>query len=219
MQPTVNLAPVYITGMASCSPQDMLGSSPATTMDIVHPVALSRWDVDAPGVPRFAAMMSSYQMASFDAHAFGISPSEAVLMDPQQRLLLETTTRAICASQTELHPTVASFGTYVGIASSDYASVVNQMAGDVGTTHATATAISVAAGRLAFVLGMSGPCMAIDTACSSSLVAMHAAVGEMMAGRLHGATVSGVHVQCTATSSAYVFKAGMLSPAGRCQVS
>lgn len=220
---TPNVIPVYITGMASCSAQDILHTSPLATLDTVRPVPLSRWNVDAPGVPRFAAMLSDDCVASIDTQAFGVAPSEAVLMDPQQRLLLQTTVHALAVRGEDsrggtLHPQVASFGTYVGIASSDYASLVQRMAGDIGTSHATATAISVAAGRLAFVLGMSGPCMAIDTACSSSLVAMHAAVGEMVAGRLQGATVSGVHLQCTATSSSYVYKAGMLSPVGRCQV-
>ena len=40
----------------------------------------------------------------------------------------------------------------------------------------TGNALSVAAGRVSYLLGLQGPCMSIDTACSSSLVSIHLAV-------------------------------------------
>lgn len=70
----------------------------------------------------------------------------------------------------------------------------------------------------------------MDTACSASLVAAALAYDALTrggsassgtaggGGRLRAAAVAGVHVQATPTSSAYVWNAGMLSPAGRCQV-
>jgi hypothetical protein len=41
---------------------------------------------------------------------------------------------------------------------------------------------------------------------------------DMRAGAVAGALVAGVHLQATWTSTVYVSTAGMLSPAGRCQV-
>ena len=43
-----------------------------------------------------------------------------------------------------------------------------------GSSYAvTGGTLSVAAGRLSFVLGLHGPCMSIDTACSAFHVAVH----------------------------------------------
>ncbi|PNL00134.1 beta-ketoacyl synthase N-terminal-like domain-containing protein [Burkholderia glumae] len=42
--------------------------------------------------------------------------------------------------------------------------------------RSTGNALSVTAGRLAFVLDWQGPALAVDTACSSSLMALHLAV-------------------------------------------
>ena len=44
------------------------------------------------------------------------------------------------------------------------------------------TALSVAAGRVAYTFGLRGSAMAVDTACSSGLVALHTAAANMRLG-------------------------------------
>ena len=160
---------------------------------------------------------------AFDAAAFGLPAPEAALMDPQQRLLLEAAAEALWAGAGGAGGLAAAggaLGVYVGIASSDYGSVVKAHTA-AGAYHATANAPSVAAGRLAFAFGLRGPAVAVDTACSASLVALHLARAALTGGggaALGGALAAGVHVQAAPTSSLYVAAAAMLSPSGRCRV-
>src|SRR5204862_1373060 len=136
----------------------------------------SRWPVDdwydpdpeAPGkmYTRWGAFLDGVDQ--FDARFFGISPREAVSLDPQQRLLLEVSWEAlenagIAADRLAGSPS----GVFVGISGSDYSQLLT-MSGDptrIDTYYGTGNALSAAAGRLSYVLGLRGPSLAIDTAC------------------------------------------------------
>lgn len=145
-------------------------------------------------------------------------------MDPQQRLLLETASEALQAASVNNSSSLQAFsnrlGAYMGVASSDYGTLVKEFT-QAGAFHATSNAISVAAGRLSYTFGLAGPSVSVDTACSASLVALHLARSDIASNstsRYKAALVGGVHVQTTATSTHYVWAAGMLSPEGRCKV-
>ena len=155
----------------------------------------------------------------FEPSFFGMSPREAVGVDPQQRLLLEVAWEAlehagVAADQLDGSLT----GVFVGITSTDYAQridVTDPARSDIYL--ATGTALNVAAGRIAFTLGLRGPCMAIDTACSSSLVATHAACQSLRDRESNLVLAGGVNVMLSPEPFVLISKWGMLSPDGRCK--
>ena len=75
--------------------------------------------------------------------------------------------------------------------------------------------ISVAAGRLSFVLGLQGPCSGIDTACASSLAAMHAGSSAVLFGECPFALALGVSLKLAPHGTLGAASAGMLSLDGR----
>lgn len=79
----------------------------------------------------------------------------------------------------------------------------------------TSGALSVASGRVSYVLGLTGPCLSLDTACSSSLVALHLAALCLDQDQCPRAAATGVGL--LAAGVTYAFSAaGMLSLLGRC---
>src|SRR6202012_5433433 len=78
-------------------------------------------------------------------------------------------------------------------------------------------AISIAAGRLSYVLGLRGPSLAVDTACSSSLVAVHLACRSLQLRECEVALAGGVNALVTAEGTLAATSAQMLSPDGRCK--
>ena len=97
-------------------------------------------------------------------------------MDPQQRLLLEVAWEALEDAGIAADSLAGSdAGVFVGIANSDYGACCSPTASGSTRTRRPGNALSIAAGRLSYVLGAQGPAIAVDTACSSSLVAVHLA--------------------------------------------
>ena len=136
-------------------------------------------------------------VSQFDAEFFNISPKEAQFMDPQQRLLLEVTWESLenagIAPQTIKG---TQTGVYIGLCSNDYAllQAKYQNETDITAYMGTGNSPSVAAGRIAYILGAEGPALAIDTACSSSLVAVHLACQGLRNGESSCAIVGGVNL-------------------------
>jgi acyl transferase domain-containing protein len=196
--------------------------------DAITQVPKDRWDIDAfydpdPDAPgrmctRYGGFLSNVDR--FDAHFFGISRREAIGMDPQQRLLLEVSWEAIenaGISPSGLRGTPA--GVFMGIGTFDYAALryAQKDYAGIDPYFATGGVLSVAAGRLSYALGLTGPSMAVDTACSSSLVAVHLACQSLRSRECDLALAGGVNVMLLPELSINFSRAHMLSPDGRCK--
>ncbi|MCB9570289.1 MAG: acyltransferase domain-containing protein, partial [Myxococcales bacterium] len=192
--------------------------------DAITEVPPERWDVDAwfdadPRAPgrmytRWGGFLRGVE--DFDAPFFGVSPREARSMDPQQRLLLEVTWEALEHAGIPASSLAGSrAGVWVGICAWDYSRRNNDALQDAWS--ATGNALSVAAGRISYTLGLRGPSMAIDTACSSSMVAIHLAVQSLRRGESELALVGGVNLLLSPLSTVCFSALRAMSPVGRCK--
>ncbi len=197
--------------------------------DCITDVPPSRWSLDelydpdplAPGkIPtRRAGFVADVDR--FDAAFFGIPPAEAARMDPQHRLLLETVWSALeDAGQSTDELAGSKTGVFIGISNvNDYAAtkLLTEDRTAITAYDAVADAMSIAAGRISYLLGLNGPALAVDTACSSSLVALHLACQSLRVGDSDAALVGGVNLMLAPNASIAYSKAGMLAHDGRCK--
>ncbi|MGI5401179.1 SDR family NAD(P)-dependent oxidoreductase [Streptomyces sp. CA-135486] len=155
-------------------------------------------------------------VSGFDADFFGVSGREADVLDPQHRLLLEVAWEAL--EHAGLPPdrlAGSSTGMYLGISYNDfYEGLAGQPLELEGSLLTNGHC--VAAGRISYLLGLHGPCVALDTACSSSLVAFHLACRALESGECDLALAGGVTLILGARTMRSFARMGMLSPTGRC---
>lgn len=195
-------------------------------VDAISEVPADRWDVDTyydadpdhPGtiVTRYGGFVGDVEQ--FDAMFFGISPREARHLDPQQRLLLEVCWETL--ERAGLPPSRlqgTQTGVFIGISTNDYLQRLNRRPEKIDAYLGTGNALSLAANRLSYFLGLEGPSLAIDTACSSSLVAIHQACQSLRDDESEMAISGGVNLLLDPTVSINHSRARMLAPDGRCK--
>ncbi|MEH2326487.1 MAG: type I polyketide synthase [Nostoc sp.] len=197
-------------------------------VDAITEVPADRWDLeklydpdpDAPGKVCTTKGGFLTQVDGFNPEFFGISAREAASIDPQQRLLLEVGWEALeNATLAPEHIYNSLTGVFIGIYLNDYSKVMSAM-GDstqIDAFSAIGNSLSVAAGRLSYILGLKGPSMAIDTSCSSSLVSVHLACQSLRLGECNLALAGGVGLNLVPDTSIALSKSHMLNPNGRCQ--
>ena len=217
---------VQLAGASSQLPRGVHGLEALWSMaasartDPISEVPTSRWSLaDADGSIGRARYGGFVHCAErFDNGAFGVSPAEALAMDPQQRLLLERGYAALHGARHEKRSLMGSgTGIFVGIAGMDFVSVLSRASLQQTSAYtATASAFSVACGRLSYVLGLHGPCVAIDTACSAALAAWHAGRRALQLRECQLEVTSAVNLMLTPFLGASFAVAGMTSSLGRC---
>jgi acyl transferase domain-containing protein len=196
--------------------------------DAVAEIPSERWDVDAYYADDPDAVGKMYtrcggmlkEVDKFEPQFFGISPREAVGMDPQQRLLLEVSWEALeRAGQNPQQLAGSQTGVFIGISSVDYATLLTQFRDPslIDAYTGTGVSLSVAAGRISYVLGLQGPSVSMDTACSSSLVAVHMACQNLRTGKCGMALAGGANLILSPETNVYLSRVRALSPDGRCK--
>ncbi|MCW2517097.1 MAG: polyketide synthase family protein [Mycobacterium sp.] len=222
--------PVAVVGIGCRFPGGGVGPDAywdflASGRDAIGEVPADRWDADAfydpdPSAPgRMASKWGAFlpDIAGFDADFFGISPREAEAMDPQQRVLLEVAWEALeHAGFAPDRIAGVRAAVMVGLYYTEYQTISGANPDTIDAYSATGNAHSVAVGRIAYLLGLRGPAVAIDSACSSSLVSVHLACQSLRLRESDIALAGGVNLILRPETQLALSKWGMLSPRGRC---
>jgi acyl transferase domain-containing protein len=195
-------------------------------VDATTEVPRDRWDADAYYDPDPAVVGKMItrrggflqHVDRFDPQFFDISPREAAGMDPQQRLVLEVAWEAIENANLPADALYQSpTGVFLGISCFDHALRATAAVGGMPTAAVTGSALDMGAGRLSYLLGLTGPSVAIDTGCSSSLVGLHLACQSLRVRDCDLALAVGVHLILSPEVMVSLSQARMLSPDGRCK--
>ncbi|MCK8516800.1 SDR family NAD(P)-dependent oxidoreductase [Methylonatrum kenyense] len=182
------------------------------------PVPRPGWPQDGELPP---AGYLSLDPGAFDPELFGVSHREAASIDPQQRIALECAWEALenaGIAPDSLRQTAT--GVFMGITGSDYAQIQGQAANRRELIHAhyaSGVGLSMASGRIAYLLGLQGPALSIDTACSSSLVATHLACQSLRNRECNLALAGGTSLILGGDLTAAFQASRMLAPDGRCK--
>ena len=222
--------PVAVVGIGCRFPAGVVGpeaywSFLADGGDAISEIPPDRWNADefydpdtlAPG--RMASKWGGFlpDVDGFDADYFGITPREAKAMDPQHRVMLEVAWEALehaGIAQDQLSGIRAAV--MMGIYYTEYQGISAGNPDDIDAYSATGNAHAVAVGRIAYLLGLRGPAMAVDSACSSSLVTIHLACQSLRLRESDLALAGGVSLILRPETQVAMSKWGMLSPRGRC---
>ncbi|MGA5895446.1 acyltransferase domain-containing protein [Streptomyces venetus] len=189
-------------------------------VDAIRRVPEDRWRDFTAFPPADAHPYGGYldDIAGFDADFFRVTPREAAVIDPQQRILLEVVHEALDHAAVPAGSLAGTAtGVFIGVSAPEYGQLTGADPAAVDPWAPAGGALSVTAGRLAYVLDTRGPSLAVDTACSSSLVAVHHACVSLRTGESDTAIAAGVNLVLSPAVTVAFHRAGALAPDGRCK--
>ncbi|MGU7811724.1 type I polyketide synthase [Burkholderia sp. AW49-1] len=156
----------------------------------------------------------------FDRKLFRISAAEAIEMDPQQRWMLELAWVAL--ENAGIAPGQLrgkNVGVFMTTGEADYGrrTVWSGDPARITTYSKLGNLRAMAPGRVAHVLGLSGPAIFVDTTCSSSLVAIHLAAQSLQTGECDVAIAGGVNLILGPEETIGVARLQAMSVSGHCR--
>ncbi|UEP39642.1 acyltransferase domain-containing protein [Burkholderia ambifaria] len=187
-----------------------------------------RFDIDAFYSPDPAEPGTTYSRVAgyvddpfcFDRGLFRTSAAEAIEMDPQQRWMLELAWEALeNAGFAPGQLRGKNVGVFMTTGEADYGrrTVWSGDPGKITTYSKLGNLRAMAPGRVAHILGLSGPAIFVDTTCSSSLVAIHLAAQSLQAGECDVAIAGGVNLILGPEETIGVARLQAMSVSGQCR--
>ncbi len=196
--------------------------------DLVREVPPDRWtaadyydpDRTAPGKAYTQQGAFVDDIAGWDAAFFGLSPQEARRLDPTFRLLMELVWEGIeDAGLTADELRGSRTGVFAGLIDTMQYSMRQLEADGMDAADdpyfGLGSSLSAAAGRIAHLLDLRGPCLTVDTACSSALSAAHLAVQSLRRGECDIAIVGAASAMINPDVFIQSCKMSMLAVDGR----
>ena len=199
----------------------LLWNEAGANIDAIGQVPTAHWDIkrddDVSVTTRIAYGAFTTGADYFDSRAFGIWAAEGTAMDPQHRLVLEDGYEALASAGINKIHLIDNgcIGVAVGIYATEYMTMQAQWPRG-RSVYAATNSLSVASGRLSYILGLQGPCLATETVCSASLVALHVAMRSVQLMEVADHLASGVNLMLSPACSTYLAIAGMTLKIGRC---
>ncbi|MDV7356860.1 condensation domain-containing protein [Rhodococcus oxybenzonivorans] len=211
---------VVVVGIAARYPEaDDLAefrANLAAGRDSVRPLSRSRAEATGLGPPSdYQPMGFVEDIATFDYSFFTLSKREASLIDPQQRLALVLAYRAIEEagySATDFRDSATAV--IFSAATSTYPA----MWAEPGVLSTLGNVPFAVPARIAYQLGLTGPCYAVDSGCNGSLIAVHHACRELRSGDADFVLAGGVSLRVNGIRADLAEgSAELMSPGGRCR--
>ncbi|MCS4300950.1 beta-ketoacyl synthase N-terminal-like domain-containing protein [Chryseobacterium sp. BIGb0232] len=155
----------------------------------------------------------------FSPSSFGIPEKEAADIDPQQRLLIQSSWNSIQNAGYKIDSIKEKTGVFFGLSYRDYYDFDIAPDGVNGYTASNplGNCNAIAAGRVAYLLGLNGPAIQLDTICSSSLMTLHLACQSLLNEECDYALSGGVNCILSPHALVALAQMGALSKSAQCQ--
>lgn len=159
------------------------------------------------------------QVFDFSPTSFGMVEKEAPDIDPQQRLLIQSSWNCIQNAGYKISAIKESTGSFFGISYRDYYdfNVASEGASSATGDNMLGSSNAMAAGRVAYLLGLNGPAIQLDTICSSTLMTLHLACQSLQNGECDYALSGGANCILSPHGLIGLSQMGALSRSAKCQ--